>query len=228
MSLRDARCLNWANSLMGVMETSLTNGPVYFNIYPDLALSMTDPHLRKALSLNLITHNYEFRQGSETIAIVYRIYYRVLNTLASHVKIASEKGKTTLVESNILSTKIAIPRTLRWDEIEFRSHRHMAESNAPQPLDNGEVEQIVQGSDGNVEITFAPNLRRTIPLITTGRRSTDLSLARQPRNPKMEGLTTRTPSGTSDLYTIGKGLTNPLMIKAEELVKYAPPDSSGG
>ncbi|KAG9442223.1 hypothetical protein H6P81_018077 [Aristolochia fimbriata] len=175
---------------MGVMETSLTNGPVYFNIYPDLALSMTDPHLLKALSLNLITHNYEFRSGSETIAIVYRIYYRVLNTLASHVKVASEKGKTTLVESNILSTKTVIPRTLRWDEIEFPSTWQMAEATVPQPLDNREVEQIVQDADGNVEITFAPNLRRKIPLITaTGRRSTGSIPSETTSQPEMEGLT---------------------------------------
>ncbi|KAG9453332.1 hypothetical protein H6P81_006236 [Aristolochia fimbriata] len=172
---------------MGVMETSLTNGPVYFNIYPDLALSMTDPHLLKALSLNLITHNYEFRSGSETIAIVYRIYYRVLNTLASHVKIASEKGKTTLVESNILSTKTAIPRTLRWDEIEFSSTWQMAEATIPQPLDNREVEQIVQDADGNVEITFAPNLRRKIPLITAGRISTGSIPSETTSQPEMEG-----------------------------------------
>ncbi|KAG9453331.1 hypothetical protein H6P81_006235 [Aristolochia fimbriata] len=218
MSLRDARCLNWANSLMGVMETSLTNGPVYFNIYPDLALSMTDPHLLKALSLNLITHNYEFRSGSETIAIVYRIYYRVLNTLASHVKIASEKGKTTLVESNILSTKTAIPRTLRWDEIEFSSTWQMAEATIPQPLDNREVEQIVQDADGNVEITFAPNLRRKIPLITAGRISTGSIPSETTSQPEMEGLATDSFE-TSSLYTIGKLLTNLLMIKAEELVK---------
>ncbi|KAG9444341.1 hypothetical protein H6P81_015681 [Aristolochia fimbriata] len=205
---------------MGVMETGLTNGPVYFNIYPDLALSMTDPHLLKALSLNLVTHNYAFRPGAETIAIVYRIYYRVLNTLASHVKIASEKGKTTLVESNILSTKTAIPRTLRWDEIEFPSTWQMAEATVPQPLDNREVEQIVQDADGNVEITFAPNLRRKIPLITaTGRRSTGSIPSETISQPEMEGLTTDSFETTS-LSTIGRQLTNLLMIKAEELVKY--------
>ncbi|KAG9441527.1 hypothetical protein H6P81_017381 [Aristolochia fimbriata] len=127
LSLRDARCLNWADSLMGVMETSLTNGPVYFNIYPDLALSMTDPHLLKALSLNLVTHNYAFRPGAETIAIVYRIYYGV--------KPSSLPKRPSLGHSNILSTKWreAIPRTqivrMRWSD-----------------------------ADGNVEITFAPNL----------------------------------------------------------------------
>ncbi|KAG9450351.1 hypothetical protein H6P81_010316 [Aristolochia fimbriata] len=105
------------------------------------------PPLAEALGLNLITHNYEFRHGSETIAIVCRIYYRVLNTLASHVKITSEKGKTTLVESNIVSTKTAVPRTLRWDEIEFPSTWQMAEATVPQPLDNRDVEQIVQDAE---------------------------------------------------------------------------------
>ncbi|KAG9446364.1 hypothetical protein H6P81_012492 [Aristolochia fimbriata] len=167
VALRDARCLNWANSLMGVMETSLTNGPVYFNIYPDLALSLTDPHLLKALSLNLRTHNYDFLPESETITVIYRIYYRVLNTLTSKVKIASARGKTTLIEYNELSTKTIIPRTLKWDEISFPSTWQITEATAPRPLDNREVEQIIQDAEGNVEIVFAPNIRRKIPLITS-------------------------------------------------------------
>ncbi|KAG9453471.1 hypothetical protein H6P81_006375 [Aristolochia fimbriata] len=170
---------------MGVMETSLTSGPVYFNIYPDLALSMTDPHLLKSLSLNLMIHNYHFLPGSETIVIVYRIYYRVLNTLTSHVKVVSEKGKTTLVESNMISTKTAVPQTLRWDEIEFPATWQMSEVTVPQTLDNRDVEQIIHDADGNVEITFAPNLRRKIPLITAGEDLPDQSpTARHPRNPK--------------------------------------------
>ncbi|KAG9458465.1 hypothetical protein H6P81_002973 [Aristolochia fimbriata] len=147
LSLRDTRCLNWANSLMGAMETNLINDPVYFNIYPDLALSMTDPHLLKSLSLNLMTHNYHFLPGSETIAIVYRIYYRVLNTLTSNIKVVSKKDKTTLIESNIISTKTAIPRTLKWDEIEFPTTWQMLEATVPQPLDKREVEQIAQDVD---------------------------------------------------------------------------------
>ena len=33
-SLRDARCLDYIQSLMRVMQTSLCHGPVYFNVYP--------------------------------------------------------------------------------------------------------------------------------------------------------------------------------------------------
>ena len=74
--LRDARCLNWTQSLMGIMETSLCHGSVYFNVYPDLCLSLTDPNLLEAASLNIKTHEYNFFLGSETIAIVYRIHYK--------------------------------------------------------------------------------------------------------------------------------------------------------
>ncbi|KAG9459142.1 hypothetical protein H6P81_003650 [Aristolochia fimbriata] len=201
VALRDARCLNWANSLMGVMETSLTNGHVYFNIYPDLALSLSDPHLLKALSLNLRTHNYDFMPESETITVIYRIYYRVLNTLTSKVKIASARGKTTLIEYNELSTKTVIPRTLKWDEISFPSTWQISEATAPRPLDNREVEQIIQDAEGNVEIVFAPNIRQKIPLITSGRKSSSSI-------PVSESSSQPTPE-MADLYTDLRGNPQP-------------------
>ncbi|KAG9442631.1 hypothetical protein H6P81_018485 [Aristolochia fimbriata] len=148
VALRDSRCLNWAKSLMGVMETSLTNGPVYFNTYPDLALSLSDPHLLKALSLNLQTQNYNFLPGYETIAVIYRIYYRVLNTLTPNTKIVSQMGKTTIIESNVLSTKTAIPRTLKWEEISFPTTWQMSDVTTPQPLAYRNMEQILQDAEG--------------------------------------------------------------------------------
>ena len=33
--LRDGRNMNWKQSLMGIIQSSLTNGPVYFNVYPN-------------------------------------------------------------------------------------------------------------------------------------------------------------------------------------------------
>ena len=41
-TLNDCRCLNWEQSIMGAVETSLCYGPVYFNVYPNLTLSLTD------------------------------------------------------------------------------------------------------------------------------------------------------------------------------------------
>jgi len=72
-SLRDARCLDYVQSLMGVMQTSLCHGPVYFNVYPNLSLSLTDPNILEAATLNLKTNGYNFMPGSETIAVIFRI-----------------------------------------------------------------------------------------------------------------------------------------------------------
>lgn len=64
------------------METSLRPRPVYFNVYPDLSLSLRDSNLLKAASLNTKTHVYEFLSRSKTIVIIYRIHYKALSNLA--------------------------------------------------------------------------------------------------------------------------------------------------
>ena len=40
---------------MGIMESSLHNGPIHFDCYLDFTLSLSDPHILKALTLNIQT-----------------------------------------------------------------------------------------------------------------------------------------------------------------------------
>ncbi|XP_028067517.1 zinc finger MYM-type protein 1-like [Camellia sinensis] len=42
---------------MGMMETGLNKGPVHFNCFPDFTLSLRDPHILKALTLNIQLHD---------------------------------------------------------------------------------------------------------------------------------------------------------------------------
>ena len=95
--LRDARCLDYKPSLMGIVETSHSQGPVFFNVYPNLTLSLTDGDLCEVATLRLHTHVYNFLLGSETLAIIYRIHYKVMNTLAPNVHQKSSPGKTVLI-----------------------------------------------------------------------------------------------------------------------------------
>ena len=37
-ALRDARNLNWKQSLMGIIQSSLAHGPVYFDVYPNIII----------------------------------------------------------------------------------------------------------------------------------------------------------------------------------------------
>jgi hypothetical protein len=63
---------------------------------PNLNLSLTDKHLYDAMQLNVHTHGYNFKPGSEIMAICYRIYYKVLNTLNPNAKQISFPGTVNL------------------------------------------------------------------------------------------------------------------------------------
>ena len=63
-----------------MMETSLHNGPVYFNCYPNFALSLSDRNIMKSLNLNVKKDGYYMKEGLEHLAIIYRIYYKLMKT----------------------------------------------------------------------------------------------------------------------------------------------------
>ena len=66
--------------IFGLSETSLHNGPVYFNCYPNFALSLSDRNVMDDLTLNVKTDGYYMKDGSEPLAIIYRIYYKLMKT----------------------------------------------------------------------------------------------------------------------------------------------------
>ncbi|GAV77955.1 MP domain-containing protein [Cephalotus follicularis] len=77
--LRDARHLNFDDSLIGAIETSLCNRPVYFDGYPDLTISLTDKNILENLKINIKLHGYNMLSGSEIIAIIHHIHYKATN-----------------------------------------------------------------------------------------------------------------------------------------------------
>ncbi|KAG5570703.1 hypothetical protein H5410_060469 [Solanum commersonii] len=52
VALRDARNLNFRQSLKGSIECTVAYGPVYFNTQPNLQLSLSDVNILDALTLN--------------------------------------------------------------------------------------------------------------------------------------------------------------------------------
>ncbi|KAI8530716.1 hypothetical protein RHMOL_Rhmol11G0081100 [Rhododendron molle] len=53
LSLKDSRFTIYSDSLLDLIESSLHNGPVYFNGYPDLPLCLKDKNILKALTYQL-------------------------------------------------------------------------------------------------------------------------------------------------------------------------------
>jgi hypothetical protein len=80
LCLRDARFINSRIIIIGMIKSSLFNGPIHFDVFPNLILSLDDINILKALTLNVLISSYDMEEGSRPLAIIYRIYYRLIKT----------------------------------------------------------------------------------------------------------------------------------------------------
>ena len=118
LCLRDARFLNFRVSILGMIQSSLFNGPIHFDVFPNLTLSLDDINMLKALTLNVLTSSYDMEEGSKPLTIIYRIYYRLMKTnLNPQVVIKDSGGSTLLIQSSTQDANILTPKMIRWDEI---------------------------------------------------------------------------------------------------------------
>ncbi|GAV61570.1 LOW QUALITY PROTEIN: MP domain-containing protein, partial [Cephalotus follicularis] len=96
--LRDDRHLNFDDSLIGAIETSLCNGPVYFDGYPDLTISLTDKNILETLKINIKLHGYNMLPGSEIIVIIHHLHYKATNSICPKSLVNLSKGETTMMK----------------------------------------------------------------------------------------------------------------------------------
>ncbi|WMV38339.1 hypothetical protein MTR67_031724 [Solanum verrucosum] len=112
-ALRDARNLNFRQSLMRSIESTVVYGPVYFNAQPNLQLSLTDANILDALTLNVKMHDYNYAPGSELICLSYRIYFKLLSTLNPRCKLYDKSDQTILVETNFVKSTVTTRRPIK-------------------------------------------------------------------------------------------------------------------
>ncbi|WMV58309.1 hypothetical protein MTR67_051694 [Solanum verrucosum] len=135
-ALRDARNLNFQQSLMGLIESTVAYGPVYYNAQPNLQLSMTDSNILDALTLNVKTYGYNYAAGSELICLSYRIYFKLLATLNSRCKLYDTSDQTILVQTNFARSKVTTRRPIKWEEINFPTTWTLFSVIPPEQLTN--------------------------------------------------------------------------------------------
>ena len=78
--LRDVRSTKFTDSILSMIDSNLANGPVYFNCFPNFSININDPSILSSLNLNIKTKNMNFVEEAQTIAIIYRMYYKVMTT----------------------------------------------------------------------------------------------------------------------------------------------------
>jgi len=157
LGLRDARFIDWQDSLLGVIEATM-HRPVYFDCFPDFTISLSDPHILKALTLNIRTQGYRVLEGVQPLALVYRIYYKCTGTNMNFQAISkSPRNQTMLIQSSQSNAIIHVPRTIKWNEISLPKEWCLTnESFKPEIISHnlGDLDYIQQYLDGTVKISF--------------------------------------------------------------------------
>ena len=167
MALRDTRHIRFDDSLLGTIETSLSCGSVHFDYFPNFTVSLHDSHIMKAFTLNIKTHGTLMVQGTQQIALIYRINYKCIRTNMNVQALNKRKmGETTFIQTTDPRSKIQVPKTLKWSEVNFPTYWTLENENYPlqiqAPNQNPDLDFVQQLADGTVRLSFDQSRLRTL------------------------------------------------------------------
>nr|KYP75454.1 hypothetical protein KK1_008189 [Cajanus cajan] len=202
VALRDNRPTELENQILAMMETNLHNGPVYINNYPNYSIALKSFHnTENNLILDVKILENKWNKNSYPIAIIYRIYYKVMKTqLAPRALLMSPKDETTMLLVNPEKISAVVPRTLKHNELTTGLKWTIEDILKPDPPDPVEVDEIIEYKSGTVEVSFTP-IRRTNSLkgesskassqtFHTARRSSERPSFRYHKTMNLKGIGT--------------------------------------
>jgi hypothetical protein len=141
-----------------MVESSLYKGPIYFNCYPNFAVSLTDKTVLQTLELDVETSSYNMYEGAQPLVIVYRIYYKLMKTtLKPQALMESPKGKTLLLQPSTKDSHVNVPTQIDWKDVKLPNKWLLRNITQPTPVQNtleDDLDYIDQHPDGTVSINF--------------------------------------------------------------------------
>ena len=155
LCLRDSRFLDFNDSLLGMVETSLCGGPVHFDCFPNFTVSLKDLNILDSLTLNIKTSNYKTKPGSLPVAIIFRLQYKALNSAFNTGALRTQnKGETILFQTDFSKSHLSIPKSISWNQVTLPPQWVLPKALPPIPAKNTTVSNIKQFNTGSVEISF--------------------------------------------------------------------------
>jgi hypothetical protein len=165
LGLRDGRFMVYQDALLGMVESSLYNGPIYFDCYPNFVVSLKDKTVSKTLELDVETYGYNMHEGAQPLVIVYRIYYKLMKTtLEPQALMESQKGKTLLLQASTSDSHVKVPTQIEWKDVKLPNRwllKNVTESIPVQNTLEEDLDYIEQHLDGTVSINFLPYRKAT-------------------------------------------------------------------
>ena len=114
---QDNRLTDFQKSMLGTLEASLYNQVTYFNCFPNFSTSLDDAS--HCLRLRVKTDGTSMKEGSQELAIVYRVYYKLMSTTVSpKSRISNIPGLTAGFLTNPKNYSQQIHK-VTWDKVTF-------------------------------------------------------------------------------------------------------------
>ncbi|KAL1542130.1 hypothetical protein AAHA92_26265 [Salvia divinorum] len=128
-------CLRNKISILSMVETRLSDGPIYFSHFSTSSgygFSLSDPDLATSLTLDVKIDGSSEMHGEEKIVLMFRFHYNVMKNFQfvrrrSHF--VDERGKTTLYITKVAQGNRVVSRKIFWDRVSV-PERWLVENNA--------------------------------------------------------------------------------------------------
>ncbi len=202
IALRDQRHNKFSDSLLGIVESSLCDGPIFFNCHPNFTVSLKDPHIMKTLTANIMTSGFDMLEGSQNLALVYRIYYKVMTTQIEPKALEYDtRGETLLLKANTEKSNIVVPKPIKWKDVRL-PEKWIFQNN--QPIKNvkpQELERIIEYDNGEVEICFSKDRITKIDFAELNTKKTPSRISYKPSSSRAS--TSQIPESEYEKLTEG-------------------------
>ena len=172
LRLLDGRFIDHEQAHLGMVEANISKGRIHLNVNPDLTISLDDGAPEKTLMLKINTIGYQMIEGSSHLALIYRIYYKLLKTnLNPQALLKDPKDKTLLLQASSEDINVNIPKMIKWEDMKLPDEWDLPSETPPTILppiniyetdDSSSIEQYL---DGTVKIRFDHSKPKIPPLI---------------------------------------------------------------
>lgn len=111
------------DSLIGGIVAPISNGPVYFDCYPNFLVYVFDEIIESILQLQIQTTGFDMNKKRHNIAIQTRGCFKHTNTLYPPIMHApSENSKASVVVLTDPRNQKIEHQTIRWEDLTFPKH----------------------------------------------------------------------------------------------------------
>jgi hypothetical protein len=153
-------CILWdlthnkfTDSIIGGIAAPLSNGPVYFDCFPNFSTSVTDETLADILKLQILTTGFDMRGKRQNIGILAKGCFWYTNTMYPAIlhTPSPDSMTSTLVMTDAINQKVE-HSSIRWETLEFPTD--WVTDTPKVPLQRAITSAQIKESDGSIVLSF--------------------------------------------------------------------------